>query len=289
MTIATSTLDALLHPLSAAEFLRHHWPERAVALDAAPPRLGLFPSLAQVPIEQVVGGHTAPIHAVSSRDVDGEQEPISDGRGALTAFRAGRSLCLAGVHTTFPEVLTVLEELTSAVGIRLGEAQCNAYASPASEGVPWHFDDREVFVVHLQGRKRWTLAPNVDVRFPTSNFVLATGGPDAADEMALYAPRMFVGPPDGATTEVELGPGSALFIPRGTWHMTSASEPSLSLTFGLFTPTALDVLIDAVRRECVADERFRRPIALATEEQREASQARLSSLFADWRRSVGAG
>lgn len=37
-----------------------------------------------------------------------------------------------------------------------------------------HFDSQESFVVQLKGKKRWWLAPNRDVDFPTENYIAVT-------------------------------------------------------------------------------------------------------------------
>ena len=62
-------------------------------------------------------------------------------------------------------------------------------------------------------------------------------------------------------------PGAALPMPRDTWHHTMATRP-LSLTFGLFTLTALDVLLQEIRTACLTDPRFRRPLALGSPAER---------------------
>lgn len=272
----------LLAPLSVEDFLADHWPERAVALPPDPRRPAIFPTLSRLPIREFIAGYPGPVHAVGSDDTEGRLDRIHDGRGALTAFDRGVSLCLGGVHMVLPEVRAALDALVSTVGLSIGAAQCNAYVSPAGEGVPWHFDDREVLAVQLQGSKRWTLAPNREVLYPTMNFVLATGGPDPGDDLTRYGPARFAGPSPRDEHVHDMTPGAALFMPRGTWHRTAAAEPSLSLTFGLFTPTALDILLEQTRAWCLPDARYRQPLALGSPAQRALTQRRLEKLFAPW-------
>jgi 50S ribosomal protein L16 3-hydroxylase len=99
-----------------------------------------------------------------------------------------------------------------------------------------HFDDHEVIVVQLAGRKRWTIAQNTTVVNPLHNAGRALEG-----EAGRYAD----GPPPPDLRRgkaVALRPGSVLFLPRGYWHQTIAQERSISLTFGFRTPSWLDLL-----------------------------------------------
>jgi ribosomal protein L16 Arg81 hydroxylase len=184
------------------------------------------------------------------------------------------------------EAHNALAALTTELGLPVSAAQWNGYISPPDEGVPWHFDDREVIVVQMQGSKRWTVAVNREVRYPTSNFVLATRSPGEDEAMSSYGPREFVGPRPDDRHDLLLEPGSVIFLPSGTWHTTYASEASFSLTFGFFLPTALDVLLDAVRRRYVVDERYRRPLNHASPVQRDQAMAWLVELVNDWQQDV---
>ncbi len=280
-------LQALLRPATVSQFVEDFWPERPAVIPASLERVReLFPLLASVPVRRLVEGYPQPVHAVGSNNTDGSQERMTDGRAAAAALDAGRTLCLAGVHMVSAEAHNAIANLTTELGLPMSAAQCNGYTSPPGEGVPWHFDDREVIVVQLQGSKWWTVAVNREVRYPTSNFVLATRRPDEGDAMSSYSPREFAGPSLDDQHELLLEPGSVIFLPRGTWHMTYASEPSFSLSFGFFLPTALDVLLDAVRRRYVVDERYRRPLNHASPAQREQAMAWLVELLRDWQQDM---
>jgi 50S ribosomal protein L16 3-hydroxylase len=265
------------------QFLDEYWPDRAAFIPASQRRLNeLLPTLSVTSIVSLVENYPAPIHAVSSGNKDGAQHRMATGRAALAALDDGATLCLSGVHTVLPEARDLLAALAADLGLPPEVAtQCNGYTSPAGEGVPWHFDDREVFVLQVQGSKRWTLAVNREVPYPSSNFVLSTGAPRSTDELSGYAPNQFTGPLPDDEREVLLQPGSVLFMPRGTWHRTTAHEPSLSLTFGLFLPTMLDVILTNLRSRHLVDPRFRRPIAQATPSQVDQSRTSLVALLRD--------
>lgn len=105
--------------------------------------------------------------------------------------------------------------------------QVNAYASWTSqEGFGVHWDDHDVIVLQVSGRKRWRLygttrvAPlHHDVEFSTEE-------------------------PTEPIDEFVMEPGDILHVPRGCWHAVAASEgePSLHLTCGLVTTTGADFL-----------------------------------------------
>ncbi|MER7707258.1 cupin domain-containing protein [Kitasatospora sp. NPDC097605] len=88
-----------------------------------------------------------------------------------------------------------------------------------------HWDDHAVLVLQLAGTKRWT------IHGPTL--------PNPTAATRSLAPR-----PDGdEELDLTLRPGDALYVPRGWWHLVSASNgPSLHLTCGLTPHTGLDLI-----------------------------------------------
>lgn len=113
--------------------------------------------------------------------------------------------------------------------------QANLYASwTPREGFGTHWDDHDVVVVQVAGRKRWKLygttrvAPmHTDTEFPDP-------------------------PPSEPIAELVLRPGDVLYLPRGWWHSVAASEgeASMHITFGMQTATGaqlLDWLADDLR------------------------------------------
>jgi hypothetical protein len=170
-------------------------------------------------------------------------------------------------------VLDAVEELHDPVGdlaVRLEHdlrerVQVNAYASwGTTHGFDVHWDDHDVFVLQVAGRKRWR------VHGPTRPFPMHR---DVVDP-----PR-----PDGEpVAEYLLDDGDVLYVPRGHWHDASAiGEPSLHLTFGFTPATGVDLvawLADRLR----ADERFRQDLPrFATAERRAEHAASLRDTVAE--------
>ena len=141
-------------------------------------------------------------------------------------------------------VLDAVDELVDPVG-ELAEGfervfrerfQVNAYAGfGTTHGFGVHWDDHDVFVLQVTGRKRWRV------------YGFAREFPLTRD----------VEPNDVAPTEpvweATLSAGDVLYLPRGCWHGAVAlGEPTLHLSVGATARTGVDLL-----RWCVDELRTR--------------------------------
>ena len=106
------------------------------------------------------------------------------------------------------------------------------YATPAGHfSFGWHYDPEEVFILQTIGVKEYFLRPNT----VHPNPVLETMPRDMQYERET--PACFA---------CTLVPGDWLYIPSGYWHKARAAEAALSISLGVFAPTALD-LYDGLR------------------------------------------
>ncbi|MFD4948526.1 JmjC domain-containing protein [Streptomyces sp. NPDC058239] len=142
------------------------------------------------------------------------------------------------VIDAFDELHPGVHGLAHALEARLrSKVQVNLYASwKPREGFGVHWDDHDVVVVQVDGRKRWKIYGPTRVA-PMYRDVTET------------AP-----PPDEPVAEFVLTPGDILYLPRGWWHAVSASEGqrSLHLTCGLSSTTGVDLVswvLDTLRAE----------------------------------------
>ncbi|MFE2043473.1 JmjC domain-containing protein [Streptomyces sp. NPDC059477] len=136
----------------------------------------------------------------------------------------GATLVIDSFDELHPGVQSLAGSLETALRSRV---QVNLYASwTATEGFGVHWDDHDVVVVQVDGRKRWRIYGPTRVA-PTYRDV-------AEAEM----------PPEEPIAEFVLVPGDVLYLPRGWWHAVSASEGerSLHLTCGLTTTTGRDLV-----------------------------------------------
>lgn len=170
-------------------------------------------------------------------------------------------------------VLDAVDELVGPVG-ELAEAlertfrerfQVNAYAGfGTSRGFGVHWDDHDVFVLQVAGRKRWRVYGH------TRAFPLSRDAEADAD------------PPSGPVWEGVLRAGDVLYLPRGCWHGAVAmGEATLHLTCGATARTGIDLLgwcVDELR----ARPAFRRDLPrFARPEERAAHVSELRGALVD--------
>ena len=152
---------------------------------------------------------------VGHRSIDDVIQP----NRVLELHAAGATIVLQGLQFTDPH----LGRIANNLALDLDHAvQVNAYLSPAAaRGLELHFDQHDVFVLQLDGRKRWRVwEPLERTRLPVR-----------------------VGPRVAMPTFDELGPpsidrtmerGDCLYLPRGYPHAAeTVDESSAHLTIGV--------------------------------------------------------
>jgi hypothetical protein len=144
--------------------------------------------------------------------------------GELTRkLREGATLVLDAVD----ELYSPLREMAEGLEFVFHEhVQINAYAGwQTSRGFDLHFDDHDVFILQVAGRKRWK------VYGMTEPHPLA------------QARSLIAKPEDKPLWEETLQDGDLLYLPRGWWHLAEPlAEPTLHLTVGVHNRTGLDLL-----------------------------------------------
>jgi hypothetical protein len=277
--VSFDSLEKLLEPAGAAEFLDSAWGRtfrhvRGGAGKFAPllpwaalneilrrhrldyPRLRLMKDGARLPTNTYLrhaGG-------ASRRPAVARLLPT----GFTSALRDGATLVLDAAD----ELHAPLEELAEALELRFHErVQVNLYAGwRTSRGFDLHWDDHDVFILQVAGRKRWRL--HGETR-PSP----VAGERDVTPE------------PEGAPLwEETLEDGDLLYIPRGWWHVAlPLDEPTLHLTVGVHKRTGLDLarwLAERLSRREV----FRRDLPrLASEDEKRAhAEALRAALLEEW-------
>ncbi|MFG3711854.1 cupin domain-containing protein [Micromonospora sp. NPDC047730] len=169
----------------------------------------------------------------------------------LELYAGGATLVLQGLHRTWPALIDFARDLGVAVGQPL---QVNAYLTPAgNQGFATHYDTHDVFVLQVDGRKHWRIHPPV---LPDPLEKQTWGG--RADEVAATAD----GPP---ALGVVLGPGDALYLPRGWLHSAQAQESSsLHLTVGVRALTRY-ALVEELLALAAEDQRLRATLPFGTD------------------------
>lgn len=258
-------MSALIHPLSLEDFMTQVWPEGFLHSTGPSERLS---ELVQHPdfanIESLV-------KAQGIRDIRADftkEKRASMMVGAEKAIELyHQSDCTIYTRGIANEVTNSWKQtLDSALGLIPGRAQVNAFASKAGPGLPWHWDAQEIFVVQVKGKKRWHVAANKDVNWPTM-------GGRAGSEMHgnLRFQTNDMGKPIEEPTQwetVDLEPGSVMFLPRGYWHTTENTEDSIHLVLQVNLMNWRDVFTYVMENvPAFYSEQWRKPTLALTPEQ----------------------
>ncbi len=265
------TRDAFGSAFWAREPLLSHHPE------------GFADLLSAADVDELVGarGLRTPFFRVvqGGHSVGGTTRAASAGNRRITdlvspdavreAYAAGATLILNSLHRIHPPLVRFCRELAAELG---HGTQCNAYVTPpGSQGFGAHHDTHDVFVLQVDGSKRW------NVHAPLLTLPL-TSQPSKA--LAGDAPLIADGTPP--LLSVTLGPGDALYLPRGYIHAAETNEQrSIHLTVGVLATTAYDVVRDVVEL-LAGDESFRRPLPLGGADAQLSAVAGIVADAAGW-------
>ncbi|HZI17996.1 MAG TPA: cupin domain-containing protein [Pyrinomonadaceae bacterium] len=232
------TLGRLLRPATTEEFLASSWGRAHLHVRGPADK---FSALMPWPrLNEILRGHRLDFPRLRLAR-DGKALPFSScvrrvqgGRRKVTVprllpneltrhLREGATLVLDAVD----EVQPAIEEIASGLEHLFRErVQVNLYAGfQTSRGFDLHWDDHDVFVLQVAGRKRWSV------------YGMTRPYPLAPDVEAAERPR-------GAPVwEETLEAGDLLYIPRGWWHVAMPlAEPTLHLTVGVHNRTGHDLL-----------------------------------------------
>ena len=178
-------------------------------------------------------------------------------------LNSGATLVLDAVDELYEPLRAVAEALELFFHERI---QINAYASwRTSRGFDLHWDDHDVFILQVTGRKQWM------IHGMTRPYPLA-GDPKE--------PK----PTEPPLWDQILEAGDLLYIPRGFWHVAyPLNEPTLHLTVGVHNRAGLDLLRWFVNR-MRSSEMFRMDLPrFATPETKQAHLLKMrDELLSEW-------
>ncbi|HEV7376278.1 MAG TPA: cupin domain-containing protein [Pyrinomonadaceae bacterium] len=184
-------------------------------------------------------------------------------------LREGATLVLDAVD----ELFRPLRELAEGLEYFFHEhVQVNAYAGwQTSRGFDLHFDDHDVFILQVAGRKRWKV------------YGMTKPYPLAQDRNLIEKPTA------GPIWEGMLEDGDLLYMPRGWWHLAEPlAEPTLHLTVGVHNRTGMDFLRWMVERVGKKSASFRQDLprfSSASDQQAHMNQLR-TELLTGWDESL---
>ena len=186
-----------------------------------------------------------------------------DSAKVLAQFADGATIVLQGLHRLWPPLIDFVRHLVDDLG---HPVQANAYITPPdNRGFDPHYDVHDVFVLQAAGSKRWIVHPPVlDHPLPTQPW---TDHRSAVEDRAAEEPAI----------DAVLGPGDALYLPRGWIHSAKALDTvSVHLTIGVSAITHLDV-VRSVVDALAGDAAFRRSLPMGVDHADTGAMAALAT------------
>jgi hypothetical protein len=184
--------------------------------------------------------------------------PGTSADAAELLLRFGLTLSFSNVSHAIPGARAWLDRLADELGMVRPQADLGLFVSAPGQGLVCHFDAYDVFVVQLHGTKRWRVGRSPAVESPV-DLQYAPGTPPNEFHAAVMGSGLFETDPT-ELDEVDLKPGSVLFLPRGTWHATAASSAvSVSASIFLNVPSIGELLLRQLHRVIAQDTRLRAP------------------------------
>lgn len=124
---------------------------------------------------------------------------------------------IPGIRNLAPQMSALIRALEVVLHVPV---DVEAFWSRADGAAPVHFDDYDLIMVQLKGRKRWIISTE----------------PSALPNAWKTIPNRPMSIENGMT--VEVGPGDLIYIPRGTLHTVEGIADSLHASIG-FVPLTL--------------------------------------------------
>ncbi len=259
-----TALNDLLFPVTADDFLNSHWPEQPLFIPAQPTKLQKIFSIPELKtIEALVKARTQKVRACLP-DFDDEYSSIQlEPKDALKAFNNNMTLVFDQMQNQNSVISEMLANLTDELGLVIGSSEQNlcqarsmAYATPEWCGTRLHFDANANFIIQISGSKKWTLAKNKSVDYPTERFTTGSLEMPMALEKQCHDQLLDAAPADAV--EYLMQPGCVLFVPRGYWHETTTDENSLSLNFTFSQPTWADIFSKSIHSHVLNNPEWRK-------------------------------
>lgn len=232
---AREIVERLLAPLPLDRFLDEILGQQFVFENGEAGRVWRRDLLGKDPEGAILNAYAAlaPVlahHAAKPSGPPPRVEPVADAaafKAKIDEFHARgytiRTDDVGGLSVDLDRTIRALEVLFHQnVGVKLFWSRCDGTA-------PVHYDEYDLIVVQLRGRKRWFVStdrselPNVWKKMP---------GSFDFERHATF----------------EAVPGDVFYMPRGTPHRVEAIEDSLHLSIGFIPVTLRDALIACIDR-----------------------------------------
>jgi len=193
-------------------------------------------------IDSLCRAYTGNLDIAKGSVADGIQTSVS-GVHPTALLKLGLTVFFPELRRTLPKSSEWLRALEASLGLPEC-ASIMAFANAAGSGLSLHHDRYDQLFFQIRGQKRFQYAPNGYVQNPDVQFApYGPAHPDFARSYRNGFPLTSEEVLQKPFQSVDLLPGSAFFMPAGTWH-TTAEQPtdSLSLVVAVRAPSHLDLL-----------------------------------------------
>ena len=206
--------------------------------------------------------------ADASREMS-RQAYLMDGgvidRGVIAhEYGRGATIILQQLHQADPTLAAFCRSMEALFSCHV---QTNIYLTPPNaQGFRTHYDNHDVFVIQVEGEKRWRFY-NQPVDAPYRGERYERGRYETGE----------------ITAEFVMKAGDCAYVPRGLMHdaSTSGDQPSLHVTCGLIVKTWAELVLEAVSEVALKDPELRRslPVGYARPDfDRSQMQAKFARL-----------
>jgi ribosomal protein L16 Arg81 hydroxylase len=265
-------LSALMAPCPPAHFLTDYWPKQPFVTHGPIERL---PASMRGPILSSPAALGQGYHGRLRFTHGGSDRMAQLGDVAAAVLQdMGLTVHFVDIGACVPGINELLREFEGELALHQGAMSISAFTAPRDDGLSCHYDAQELVSIQLHGSKNFHYAPMHEIRNPIGTQVTPRGQP--FDELFPQLDGEFPDPDRARFSVAPMQPGSVLFLPRGTWHYTQASEHSLSLSIRIDVQPALAALLEQLRLLLLQDADWRQPMYGAGGDARRSSETRAS-------------
>ena len=240
-------LGELIGPLGVSEFLQDYYELRPFLSPRKTSRE--FDNLISLKkLDHLLATSELP---PSSIDMARTKPPISRSNFTFKSGNIDRGAVVRhyqdGATIIFPQLNLAVEELANFCRTLEFDLSCkvqtNVYLTPeSSQGFKTHYDDHDVFILQVHGKKNWNLYQQaVEKPFRGEPF-------NSSEHVAGKLDLNFT-----------MEPGDCLYIPRGYMHDATnvGDQPSLHITVGLLVKKWADLMLEVLSEVAVNNPEFR--------------------------------
>jgi hypothetical protein len=194
-------------------------------------------------VDSLCRSYTGPLEVAQGTPESGIQVPVRDAH-ASALLRLGLTVYFTELRRALPFAGAWLKALEASLGV----PECSslaAFANASGSGLSWHHDRFDQLFFQLRGKKHFRYAPNTYVENPDVQFSpIAHALPEFGRAYRGGFPLRSEDFQKHEREALVLEPGSAFFMPAGTWHTTAEqTEESLSMVVVVRAPSRLDLLL----------------------------------------------